>query len=159
MLVVREELDGEEREPTRLEQPAQLARRDVELDQPVRDVRVVVEEAEAARPPVADRAVEAAVVRGERAEQELTEPPRRVEPVGALEPVAGLGERGEREAVPRGERLVVAERLRARVALGEHALPELRLELAAHDVAAVLERLEHAPAGARPPSASSGVHV
>ena len=32
MLVVGEELDSEEREPPRLEQPAELARRDVELD-------------------------------------------------------------------------------------------------------------------------------
>ena len=44
VLVVGEELDREPREPVRLVEPAQLARRDVELEQPVRDVRVVVED-------------------------------------------------------------------------------------------------------------------
>src|SRR5581483_8237770 len=42
-LVVAEQLDGAERDPTGLAQPAEIARRDVELVQPVRDVRVVVE--------------------------------------------------------------------------------------------------------------------
>ena len=42
-LLVGEELDREPREPVRLPQPAQLARRDVQLEQPVGDVRVVVE--------------------------------------------------------------------------------------------------------------------
>ena len=42
-LVVGEELDGESREASRLLEPAQLARRDVQLVEPVRDVRVVVE--------------------------------------------------------------------------------------------------------------------
>ena len=70
-LLVREQLDRSERKPPRLEQPAQLAGRDVQLDQPVRDVRVVVEEAGAARPAVAPRAEQAAVVVRERAEHEL----------------------------------------------------------------------------------------
>ena len=121
VLVVGEELDCEEREPPRLEQPAELSGRDVELEQPVRDVRVVVEEAGAARAAVADRPQQAPVLRGERAEQELAEPPRRFEPVLALEPVARFGERGQREAVPRRERLVVAERLRPRVAFASTA--------------------------------------
>ena len=113
MLGVSEELDSEEREPMGLEEPAHVAGRDVELDEAVCDVRVVVQEAEAAHAAVASRAEEPAVLRRERAEQELAEIARRVEPVVALEPVAGLGERREREAVPGGERLVVAERLRA----------------------------------------------
>ena len=40
---VAEELDRGEREPPRLPQPAQVAGRDVQLVQPVRDVRVVLE--------------------------------------------------------------------------------------------------------------------
>ena len=42
-LVVAEELDREPREPVRLLEPAQLAGRGVQLEQAVRDVRVVVE--------------------------------------------------------------------------------------------------------------------
>ena len=109
----------------------------------VRDVRVVVEEAEAARPPVAGRAEKTAVVRAQRAEEERAELTRRREPVLAVEPGARLRERGEREAVPRGESLVVAERLRAGVALRENTAPELGIDLATHDQAPVLERLEH----------------
>ena len=78
----------------------------------------------------------------QRPEQEVAQPARCREPVVALEPVAGLGERGEHEPVPRGERLVVAERLRPRRAHGERARLELRVELAADDEASVLERLE-----------------
>ena len=111
-LVVAEELDREEREPARLLEPARLAGRDVQLVEPVRDVGVVVEEAGVLGDAVAVRAVEAALGRRERAEQELAEASRRVEPVVALEARAGLGERGEREAVPGGDRLVVAQRLR-----------------------------------------------
>ena len=52
-LVVAEELDREQCEPPRLLEPAQLAGRDVQLVEPVRDVGVVVEEAGTARLPVA----------------------------------------------------------------------------------------------------------
>ena len=44
-LVVSEQLDREQRQPARLLEPAQLAGGDVQLVEPVRDVRVVVEEA------------------------------------------------------------------------------------------------------------------
>ena len=43
--LVREELDGEQRESARFEEPADLAGRDVELHEAVRDVRVIVQEA------------------------------------------------------------------------------------------------------------------
>ena len=46
-LVVGEELDGENGEATRLREPAQLAGRDVQLEEAARDVRVVVDEAAA----------------------------------------------------------------------------------------------------------------
>ena len=71
-------------------QPAHLAGRDVELEQPVRDVRVVVEEALAAHLSLAPRAREAAVLARERPEQELPDAARRLEPVGPLEPARRL---------------------------------------------------------------------
>ena len=70
-LVVGEQLDRERREPVRLAQPARLAGRDVQLEQAVGDVGVVLEVARALRDAVAPRAVQAAVRRRERAEQEL----------------------------------------------------------------------------------------
>ena len=95
----------------RLEQPAELARRDVELEQAVGDVRVVVEVPGAARTTVASRAQESSVF-GQRPEQELADAAGDLEPVVALEAVRGLGERRQREPVPGGEDLVVAEGLR-----------------------------------------------
>ena len=141
-LVVAEELDREERKPARLLEPARLARRDVQLVQPVRDVGVVVEEAGVLRDAVAVGAVEAALGRRQRPEQELAEPPRRVEPVVALQAASGLGERGEREPVPGGDRLVVAQRLRPLLAPLEQLALQLRRQLAAQDEPSVLERLE-----------------
>ena len=142
VLLVGEELDREQGEPACLEQPPKLAGRDMQLEQTVGDVRVVVEEAGSARAAVADRAEEPPVLRGQRPEQEFSEPARGVEPVGSLEPVARLGERREREPVPRRERLVVTKRLRPREPRREHASPELRVQLAADDEAPVLEGLE-----------------
>ena len=92
-------------------QPAQLAGRDVELEQAVRRVCVVVEEALAAHPALAPRTREPAVVPRERAEQELPRA-RQPQPVGPLEPPARLGQRRQGEAVPRGEHLVVEAGLR-----------------------------------------------
>ena len=100
MLVVVEELDGQQREPARLEQPVEVARGGVQLEQAVCDVRVVVEEAEAARAPVSRRPVQPPVLGGQRSEEERAESPRRVEPVEPLEPVARLGDRRQREPVP-----------------------------------------------------------
>ena len=57
-----EELDREQGEAARLVQPAELAGRDVELEQPVGRVRVVVEEALAAHLPVPPRAREPPVL-------------------------------------------------------------------------------------------------
>ena len=42
-LLVGEELDREQREPVSLEEPADLAGRDMQLEQPICDIRVVVE--------------------------------------------------------------------------------------------------------------------
>ena len=73
-LVVGEELDRDVGDPARLEQPADVAGRDVELEQPVGDVRVVVEEAAAADAAVADAPQHAAVLAAQRPEQEVAEP-------------------------------------------------------------------------------------
>ena len=74
VLGVVEELDRERGEPVRLVQPAHVAGRDVELDQPVGDVRVVVEEAVAAHLPLAPRARQHAPSSPrQRAEQELAD--------------------------------------------------------------------------------------
>jgi len=80
VLGVAEELDGEPGEPVGLLEPAQLAGRDVQLEQPVGRVRVVVEEAGAARAPLAEAAQEPPLAVRQRAEQELAGPPRRVNP-------------------------------------------------------------------------------
>ena len=101
-LVVGEELDREQREAVRLAQPARVAGRDVQLDQAVGDVGVVLEVAGSLRDAVAPRAVQAAVRRRERPEQELARARR-----PASTP-AGLRERGQHQPVPRRDRLVVA---------------------------------------------------
>ena len=111
-LVVREELDRAIGDPARLEQPAHVAGRDVELDEAVGDVRVVVEEAAAADPAVADAAQHAAVLAAERPEKEVAEPHGGLEQVVPLDAPGRLGERRESEAVPGRDRLVVAKRLR-----------------------------------------------
>ncbi len=60
--VVGEELDREPRNPVRLLEPAQLARRDVQLVEAVRDVRVVVEESGSLCEPVAPGPVQPAAL-------------------------------------------------------------------------------------------------
>ena len=100
----------------------------MELEQAVRDVRVVVEEALAAHLSLPPRAREAPVLARERPEQELPHPSRRVEPVGALEPAGALGERREREPVPGREHLVVEPRLGPELALGEQPGAQLGVE-------------------------------
>ena len=89
-----------------------LTGRDVELEQTVRRVGVVVEEALAADLSFAPRTREPAIVARERAEQELAHAARRLEPVGPLEPSRTFGQRREREPVPRCEHLVVETGLR-----------------------------------------------
>ena len=140
-LLVGEELDRDQREPVRLEQPAKLAGRDMQLEQAVRDVCVVVQVPAATCPSVTARAQEPSVLR-KRPEQELANAAGNLEPVFAFEAVRGLGDRRQREPVPRCEGFVVAEGLRAGRTLGEQALSERRVELPAHDEAAMLEGLE-----------------
>jgi len=109
----------------------------------VGDVRVVVEEAGAARAPGAAAAVETPLVVGERAEQELGKSPRLVDEIGVREPPPRLGQGREREPVPRGDRLVVETRLRTLRADLEQPRPRLVVEPAAQDEAAFFEGLEH----------------
>ena len=82
-------------------QPAQLAGRDVQLVEAVRDVRVVVEERRVLGLAVAERPPQR-IDRQKRAELD-----RRGEQVRALEPARALGERRERQAVPGRDHLVV----------------------------------------------------
>ncbi len=81
-------------------------------------------------------------VLGQRPEQELAETPRRAKPVRPVEPPRRLCEPGEREPVPRRDRLVVETRLRALLAGREQLRAERTVQLAADDEAAVLERLQ-----------------
>src|SRR3989442_1519628 len=111
-LGIAEELDREPREPVRLLEPAQLAGRDVQLVEPVRDVRVVLEVARALRLALTPRPVEPPVLTRERPEQELGQPASRDEQVVPAEPPRGLRQRRQREPVPGRDRLVVEERLR-----------------------------------------------
>src|SRR5262249_17273662 len=129
--IVREELDREQRHPARLLQPAELAGGDVQLVEAMRDVGVVVEEAGVLRDPAAIRAKEAAVRRRQRAEQELAETARGVQPGVVLVAHSSLRQRGEHETVPRRDRLVVAERLRPLLAAIEQLGLQLAWELAA----------------------------
>ena len=89
-LLVAEEPGGREREPPRLVQPPQIAGREVQLVEAVRDVRVVVEEGRVLRVPVAKRPPQRI------SRQELTELDRRSEEVQPLEPARALGEGRER---------------------------------------------------------------
>ena len=72
-------------------------------------------------------------------EEELGHVACRSEPVGALEPVPGIREGREREPVPRGDRLVVAERLRPLRAHVEQTRAQDGIQLPAHDQPLVLE--------------------
>ena len=137
-----EQVDGEQREAMRLGQEPRLAGREVELEQAVCHVRVVVEEALAADLSLPPGAREPPVLARQRPEQELRHPSCRVEPVAALEPAGALGERREGEPVPGREHLVVEARLGPQLTLGEQPGPQLRVERAADDRAAVLERLQ-----------------
>ena len=141
-LVVAEQLDREERESARLLEPARLAGRDVKLVEPVRDVGVVLEEARVLGDAVPVGAVQASVGRRQRTEQELAESPRCGEPLVVSEARTGFGQRRQREAVPRRDRLVVAKRLRPLLPPLEQLRLQLGRQLAAQDEAAVLERLE-----------------
>src|SRR5687767_15202784 len=73
VLLVGEQLDRQPCQPVRLLEPPELAGRDVQLEQAVRDVGVVVEIAGAARAPVTTAAPQPPVLAGKRAEQERAE--------------------------------------------------------------------------------------
>src|SRR2546423_4688882 len=84
--LVGKELDGEAREPVRLQEPAQLAGRDMQLVEAVGDVGVILQVAgvsRAARPPAA---VQPAIVVRERTEQELRQLACRIDEVRTAEP-------------------------------------------------------------------------
>ena len=100
MLLVLEEVDREQRQPARLFEPAQLARRLVQLEQPGRDRRVVLQVRVDLRRAGAEAPVQAPALVRERAEQELGDRACGVEVVLAPEPTARLGERRQRESVP-----------------------------------------------------------
>ena len=78
----------------------------------------------------------------ERAEEELSESTSNFEIVDPVESTARLGERGQRKAVPRSDRLVIAERLRSQLTLLEEPRTGLGIELAANDEPTVLEGLQ-----------------
>ena len=100
VLLVGEELRRKDGEPSRLSQPTQVAGRDMQLAEPVRHIRVVLEEPSRVRTAVAPCPKQPAVVVRQRAEQELTERNGRCEEIVALEPSRGFGERRERQSVP-----------------------------------------------------------
>src|SRR5215211_2444691 len=139
-LFVGEQLDGQARQPVGLHQPAELARRDVEFEETVRDVGVVGQEALRAGATLAPRPVEPSFVVDERGEQELGQANGGVTPVVAVKSSCGLGERREEKAVPRRDDLVVAGRPGAALSFLEEPRPQLGLEPAANDRAPVLER-------------------
>ena len=84
--LVGEELDREPRESVRLLEPAQLAGRDVQLVEAVRDVRIVLQVAGVSRPARTPAAVQAAVLVRERPEQELRQLPPGLDELRPLEP-------------------------------------------------------------------------
>ena len=143
VLVVGEQLDREQREPPRLLEPAQLAGRDVQLVEAVRDVGVVVEEARPARASARGGCGRGARSTRHRPEQELAERARLVDPVrrarAAARPRPAPPARGRSTRRSPCRRAPAAA---ARRATAEQPRPRLRVERAAQDEAAVLERLE-----------------
>ena len=141
-LGVAEELDGEAGKATRLFEPAKLARGDVQLEQAVRDVRVVLEVAGPLRLAGAEGPVQSAFAGRERPEQELAELAGRSEVVGALEPAARLGKRREGEPVPGRDRLVVPGGLHPLLAHVEEPAALLVRQHSTNDEPSVLERVQ-----------------
>ena len=140
-LVICEQVHREQREAARLFKPAQLAGGDMKLVEAVRNVRVVVEVPGAGGTAVAVAPTQTArLSKAARAGSRRVRVP--VDPVGTIQATSRLGERGERKAVPRGDRLVVQPGLRSDVPGIEQAFAQLRVELATDDRAAVLERLQ-----------------
>ena len=132
----------------------------MQLEQAVRDVGMVVEEAAAADATVADAPQHAAVLAAQRAEQEARRAATaRVEPVVAIEPARGLGERREREPVPRRDRLVVAERLRPLASGARAAALRRPASSSPRTIARPCSNGSSSAASSPSPSHSAGVHV
>src|SRR5881275_2875355 len=129
----------------RLLEPAQVAAGDVQLVQPVGHVRVVVQDAAVLGLPCAPRPEQPTLRRGERSEDELRQRLRGLEQIRALETTARFRERRERQSVPRGDRLVVAERLCTALTFGEQARPCVGVDLAAKDETTMLEGMQLLP--------------
>src|SRR5436190_10295942 len=140
--VVAEQLHREQREAAALQEPAQLAGRDVQLVEAVRDVGVILEHSAVTRAVLAPAAKQAAVGRRQRAEHELGARTRRSHQLAATQAAPCLRERRNREPVPRSDSLVVAQRLGPLLALDEQPSARLLAQVAAEDEAPVLERLE-----------------
>src|SRR3954447_13291620 len=100
-VLVCEQVDREERQPPRLLQPPQLACRDVQLVEPVRDVGVVLEKRVRVRASCTPRSKQLPVRLGRGAEKNPPEPPRCDDDVAAWETAPPLRECSEREPVPR----------------------------------------------------------
>ena len=144
VLLVGEEVDREPREPVRLLEPAQLAGRGMQLEQPVRDVGVVLEEPGALRDAVAPGAVQPPLRRRERPEQELAERarPRRSTPARpSTRPHSASA--ASVEPVPGRDRLVVARAASAAARAARRAAAACASSSSpAQDEAAALERVQ-----------------
>ena len=138
---VAEQLHGQQRQPARFLEPAELARRDVQLVQTVGHVCVVLEHARVLGLTRTPRPEETTFGGGERPQDELCERPRRIEQIWTVEPTACFRECGKSESVPRGDRLVVAQWLRPPPALSEQAGARVGVDLASEDETTVLERV------------------
>jgi len=128
-------------------EPARVAGGPGELDEPARDIRVVLQVAGNPRLAGAIGPQEPPALVRELCEEELGHADSRVHVVGPIEAGAGLRERGEREPVPRGQCLVVPKRLRSPLALGEQLGARLLRDLVPEHEAPVLEGPE--PLGMR----------
>src|SRR5439155_3264498 len=129
-------------EPTTLLEPMELAGCDMQLVEPVRDVRVIVENPRLTRPACAPGAVEPARPGRQRPQQELRTRTCRRDEIVALEPPPGLGECGHRQAVAGRDGLVVAQRLRPALPPREPPGARLPVEVAAQNEPAAPERID-----------------
>src|SRR5262249_22324532 len=112
-------------------EPALVKRRLVEREQAVRQVRVVLEHALPARSAVLPRPAQPAVRPAESGEQLVGRYDGGIEVVRLRARTPAVGERADREAVPRRERLVVPRRLRPGAAALEEPSPGSRETLLA----------------------------
>ena len=113
----------------------------MQLVEAVGHVRVILEHAGVPRLAQAPAAEQASVGARKRAEEERRERAGGIEVVGSFETTCGLGQRCEREPVPRRDRLVVTERFRPQLAFLEEPSARVAIEVATNDEAPMLERL------------------